>query len=105
MLLPRGEQTGASCRGAMEAAPGRSTSRLAGGEACRQLFGRLHGGLCYGAFVAIQPIFLRTFPKGLSEPLPLPCLESVTAVSVAMVCGPCGEIRHGRDELTLGKCI
>lgn len=89
----------------MEAATGRSTSRLAGGKACRQLFGRLHGGLCYGAFVAIQPIFLRTFPKGLSEPLPLLCLESVTAVSVAMVCGPRGEIRHGRGELTLGKCI
>lgn len=30
MLLPKGEQTGASCREVLEAAPGRSTARLAG---------------------------------------------------------------------------
>ena len=42
--------------------PGSSAGRLAGGDASRQLFGWLHGGLWYGAFGVEQRVFLRTSP-------------------------------------------
>lgn len=57
----RVEQIGAASEG-WWTHPGSSKGRLAGGDAGRQLFGWLHGGLWYGAFGAKQPVFLRTSP-------------------------------------------
>ena len=100
-----GEQIGAASEGRWKQ-PGSSTDRLAGGDAGRQLFGRLHGGLRYGAFGAEQPVFLRTSPypptKG-SGNLSSYCAESLYWLSVPRL-QPQGEIRHDRDELTVEKC-